>query len=86
MSTLSIRVPDSLHKRARALAKEEHTSINQLMTTALAEKIAALDAEKMIIERGARGDRSKFLSALNSAPDVEPPEFDRLPDEGGRWP
>jgi len=38
-------------KPARSLAKEEHISINQLLATALAEKIAVLDAETYIKER-----------------------------------
>jgi len=79
MSTLSVRLPDSLHKRARSLAKEEHISINQLLATALAEKIAALDAETHIKERAKRASRARFLAALNQAPDVDPPEHDRLP-------
>lgn len=81
MSTLSVRLPDSLHKRARSLAKEEHVSINQLVATALSEKIAVLDAEKHIQERAKRGDREKFLAAMDQVPDVDPPEYDRLPDK-----
>ena len=80
MSTLSVRLPDSLHKRARSLAKEEHISINQLLATALGEKIAVLDAESYIKERAKRASREKFLAALDKAPDVEPPEYDRMPD------
>ena len=81
MSTLSVRLPDSLHKRARSLAKEEHISINQLLATALAEKIAALDAETYIKERAKRASRASFLAALDQAPDVDPPEHDRLPSD-----
>ena len=33
MSTLSLRLPESIHVRAKALAKEEHISINQLIAT-----------------------------------------------------
>lgn len=78
MSTLSIRLSDSLHKRARELAKEEHVSINQLVATALAEKISVLDAEKYIKQRAERGSRKKFLEAMGNIPDNEPEEFDRL--------
>ncbi len=81
MSTLSVRLPDSLHKRARSLAKEEHISINQLVSTALAEKIAVLDAETYIKARAKRASRQKFLAAMDQVPDVEPPENDRLPDD-----
>lgn len=80
MSTLSVRLPESLHKRARTLAREEHISINQLLATALAEKIAVLDAEKYIQARARHARRDKFLIALDQAPNIEPPEYDRLPD------
>ena len=78
MSTLSIRIPDSLHKRARARAKSEHVSINQLLATALAEKIAVLDAETCIWERAARGSRTKFLNAMAWVPDLPPTAHDLL--------
>lgn len=78
MSTLSVRLPDSLHRRARELAKEEHISINQLLATALAEKIAVLDAETYIEKRVARGSRKKFLAAMAKVPDVEPDENDKI--------
>ena len=42
MSALSLRLPHSLHERARTLARREGISINQLISTALAEKISAL--------------------------------------------
>lgn len=38
MSTISLRLPDSLHERVRKLAKEDNISINQFIATALAEK------------------------------------------------
>ena len=76
MSTMSIRLPDSLHKRARILAQEDHVSVNQLVATALAEKIAALDAQKLIQDRAARGSRRDFLKALDAVPDVAPDEND----------
>lgn len=38
MSTLSLRLPDSLHKRVRDLAQQEGISINQFIRTAVAEK------------------------------------------------
>ncbi len=39
MSTLSIRLPDSLHKQVRELAAKEGISINHFVATAVAEKI-----------------------------------------------
>ncbi len=42
MSTISLRLPESLHERVRAVAEREGVSINQLITIALAEKLSAL--------------------------------------------
>jgi len=42
MSTISLRLPESLHRQARELAEKEGISINQLIATSLAEKMAAL--------------------------------------------
>ena len=78
MSTISLRIPDSLHKYAKALAKEDGISLNQLITTALAEKMSALATETLLEERAKRGNRKDFENALASVADVEPQQEDRL--------
>lgn len=82
MSTISLRLPESLHKAARNLAREENISINQLITLALAEKVSALAAEDYIQKRRARASRRKFLNVLAKVPHAEPAEHDRLPSKG----
>ena len=79
MSTLSLRLPESLHHRARELAEKEGVSINQLIATALAEKISALDTLGYLKERASRGSREQFLRSLELVPDVEPLSGDALP-------
>ncbi len=74
MSTLSIRLPESLHKRVRELAKDEGVSINQFVSTAVAEKLSALMTEDYLNEKAKKGDRKKFEAALSRVPDVEPEE------------
>ncbi len=68
MSTLSLRLPESIHEGARKYAQKEGISINQLAATALAEKLAALGAEEYIQSRMARGDLAKFKRALKAVP------------------
>ncbi len=58
MSTLSLRLPDSLHEMARQLAEEENVSVNQLITLALAEKISALKTADYFQQRGNRASRA----------------------------
>ena len=48
MTTISIRLPDSLHKMAKNIASEDHVSINQFIASAVAEKISALTTEKYL--------------------------------------
>lgn len=64
MSSISLRLPESLHKQARELAAREDISINQLIATALAEKMAALMTGEYLGKRAARGSRKKFDRVL----------------------
>jgi len=78
MSTLSLRIPDSLHERVRDIAKRENISINQFVSSAVAEKLSALLTQKYLAERAKRGSRQKFKRALSKVKDVEPADSDGL--------
>jgi hypothetical protein len=78
MSSISLRLPDSLHEAARDLARQEDISINQLISLALAEKLSALWTERYLQQRAKRGSRSKFRKALAKVADIKPEERDRL--------
>lgn len=83
MSVLSLRLPESLHMQVRELAEQDQVSINQFVTLAVAEKVAALRTLDYIEQRGQRGSREKFDRVLQKVADanLEPYEADRLPDE-----
>lgn len=78
MSTLSVRLPTSLHRQLRELAQKEGVSINQLITTAVAEKMAALLTVEYLEERAARGSRMRFDSVLRKVRAREPEPQDRI--------
>ena len=78
MSTLSLRLPNSIHRHAKRLAEEEGISINQLISTAIAEKLSAIDTEKHLAERAARGSVSKFRKVLKKVPAVKPDSGDEV--------
>jgi predicted transcriptional regulator len=78
MSTISLRLPDSLHERIRKLAKKDNISINQFAASALAEKISALETEEYLAKRAKRGNRKKFERAMSKVPEVEPDRQDRI--------
>lgn len=83
MSTMSLRLPDSLHRKLAELAKREGISINQLVNSAVAEKMAALMTEEYLEERAKRGSRKHFAKALAKVADIEPEDVDRLRPRAG---
>lgn len=78
MSSISLRLSESLHKRIRELAKKEGISINQLINSALAEKVSALMTVEYLEERAKRGSRERFERALSKVKHIEPREEDRI--------
>ena len=78
MSTLSVTIPESLRRRAQSLAQDDGVPLDQFIATALAEKIAVLDADQYLRERAACGSREKFDRVLAMVPDIEPEEYDRI--------
>jgi hypothetical protein len=78
MSTLNVNIPESLRRRAQSLAQDDGVPLDQFIATALAEKVAVLDADSYVHERAARGSREKFDRVLAKVPDVDPEERDRL--------
>ena len=78
MSALSVRLPESLHRKLAEVAELEGVSINQLINSAVAEKMAALMTEEYLLKRAKAGSRRKFVAALAKVPDVAPQANDRL--------
>ena len=70
MSTMSVRLPNSVHARLRQLAAREGVSMNQLVATAVAEKVSAIETEEYLAARAARGDRAAFDALLDQVPDT----------------
>jgi len=77
MSTLSVRLPESLHQGVREMAQEEGISINQFIATAVAEKLSALMTETYLQERAQRGSREQYEAALAQVPHGEPAAYDK---------
>ena len=77
MSTLSIRLPNSLHRQLRELAQREGVSMNQLISSAVGEKLAALMTQDYLA-RAKRGSRRAYQAVLGRVPAVAPEERDQL--------
>ena len=84
MSTLSLRLPESLHKALGELAHDDGISMNQFIATAVAEKIATLKAIGYLKDRASRGNRKAFEAVLTKVADVTPLPGDELPPKRKR--
>lgn len=76
MATLSLRLPDSLHRHLKELAEKEKVSINQLISTAVAEKMSALMTVDYLEALAREGNREAFEAVLAKVPDAEPDPWD----------
>jgi hypothetical protein len=82
MSTLSIRIPDSLHRTLKSAAEQDGVSINHFVSLAVAEKLAALQTYNLITERAAKGSRENFLAAMSMVPAGDVREGDEILPKG----
>jgi hypothetical protein len=80
MSIVQVQIPDSLQKSLNELASHDGISVDQFISTAIAEKLSALMAENYLQERAKRGSREKYDAILAKVPDVEPEDYDRIPN------
>ena len=78
MSSLMVSIPNSIRQRAEVLAKDDGISFDQFVASALAEKVAVLDADSYVRQRAAQGSRTKFDRVMAKVPDVEPEARDQL--------
>jgi len=78
MSTLSLRLPESLHRKIKELSESEGISINQFLSSAAAEKMSALLTVDYLKAEARKGTRLDFEAVLSKVPDVDPEPHDRL--------
>jgi hypothetical protein len=71
----TVPVPEELCQTAAERAETKWVSVEELVCSALSDQLAARQYPR---KRAARGNRERFLAALDQAPDAEPPEDDQL--------
>jgi predicted DNA-binding ribbon-helix-helix protein len=75
---MSLRLPDYLHNNIREIASNEHISVNQLVATAIAEKVSALSTEKYLNAMAAKGSVEVFDSVMAKVKSRPPLTGDEL--------
>ena len=81
-ATYPLRLSQSVMRAAKETAAREGVSLNQLIATALAEKLSALRTEDLLAERAARGDWERVRAILDRVGTEPPRDGDELPPEG----
>jgi hypothetical protein len=79
-STYPLRLPRSLKQAVERLSKQEGTSINQFVATAVAEKIAALETARFFDDRKNRVDFKAFDRVMKRRGGERPKPADEMPD------
>ena len=77
-SNYALRLPGSLKKAAEEVAREDGTTLNQFIVTAVAEKLASLKTAHYFSMRASNGVREAALTFLSRSGGAEPIEADRL--------
>lgn len=70
-----VAVPDDLYAKAAEVAAREQVSVEEFVSSAVATHLAT---REYIQSRASQFRREDFEAAIQSIPDVEPDEHDRL--------
>jgi hypothetical protein len=77
--TYPLRLPRSLKEAVQRISREDRTSINQFVATAVAEKVSALETAKYFADRQARADFKAFEKIMKRKGGKAPIKGDELP-------
>ncbi len=70
MTTLSVRLPSSIHQKIKELAERDSISVNQFIASAAAEKLAVVMTEGYMKAEAALDARADFEYQLGLVPDA----------------
>ena len=77
-SNYALRLPASLKQSVEQVARDDGTSLNQFIVTAIAEKLAAIKTADYFQERAKRGNLDAALALLNRTGGVSPQAGDEI--------
>ena len=78
-SNYALRLPASLKREVEKFAKDDGTSLNQFIVTAVAEKLATLRTVEFFAERAARASATAALEIMSLPGGEKPRKGDELP-------
>jgi hypothetical protein len=80
INTYPLRLPRSLKEAVVRLSRQDGTSINQFVATAVAEKVSALETARFFRDRKARADFKAFDRIMKRRGGKPPRSGDEMPE------
>ena len=72
MTTLSVKLPNSIQRHLQEMADLEGVPVEQFVANAVSEKISVLTAEAYLRTRAERADPAALRAVLDRVPDRAP--------------
>jgi hypothetical protein len=79
-SNYALRLPASLKRAVEEVAREDGTTLNQFIVSAVAEKLAALKTAEYFARRAARADFAAFDRLMKKRGGEAPGSDDKIPE------
>jgi hypothetical protein len=79
-SNYALRLPTSLKRAVEEVAREDGTTLNQFIVSAVAEKLAALKTADFFAKRAARADFAAFDRLMKRSGSQSPRPGDEIPE------
>lgn len=76
MDTINVQLPISLQHAVEYCVKEDNTTLDQFVLSAIIEKVSALQTQNYLEKRAAKGDKSAFRAVLDKVPNVPATDYD----------
>ncbi len=78
MGALNLRLPDSVHRQVREIARQEGVSINLFIASAVSEKVSALTTRDYLMSRANQARDGAFGKVLDCVPQRAPIPGDEI--------
>ena len=78
MKSLQVRLPDTVHRRAKELSREKQISLNQFIVTSISNEVTRQETRDFFRAAAERFDPDAFSNALAAVPDVPAEKKDQV--------
>lgn len=78
MTNYPLRLPDHIMSAAKALAAKNGASLNQFLSTLIAERVGEMNALDAVEQRAARGNIDAAMKVMSKVPARKPLDGDEI--------